>query len=306
MLTPILPEQPIWRRLYENFRDRFFPQKLAPLELTSRPVPVTDRMASNTNPWAVGTATLVNGGILALLLLMGVKAVVHNDPFSKPGASFHIDNFPLWATPRPDSHGGRGGGTNDLIDPNRGRLPKLDPEAIEKVQVPLLDHPKLEIDNSIAVPPDAKLPDNQTMLMIGVHDSTNVTVVSGGPGKNGGIGFGPGGDYGPGSGNSWGPDSGNGVYRPGEAGVSQPIPISTPEAEFSDEARRQKYEGVCLISVIIDAQGSPQSPRVVQRLGMGLDEKAVEAVMKYRFKPARKDGKPVAARIAVMVNFRLF
>jgi TonB family protein len=93
---------------------------------------------------------------------------------------------------------------------------------------------------------------------------------------------------------------------PGRGGVSQPIPIFTPEAEFSDEARRQKYEGVCMISVIIDAQGNPQSPRVVRRLGMGLDEKALAAVMKYRFKPARKDGRPVAVRISVMVNFRLF
>jgi periplasmic protein TonB len=63
---------------------------------------------------------------------------------------------------------------------------------------------------------------------------------------------------------------------------------------------------VCLISLIVDAQGNPQNPRVVQRLGMGLDEKALEAVLKYRFKPAKKDGKPVPVRISVMVNFRLF
>ena len=88
--------------------------------------------------------------------------------------------------------------------------------------------------------------------------------------------------------------------------MSQPIAIFTPEAEFSDEARRQKYQGVCLISLIIDTQGNPQNLRLVQHLGMGLDEKALEAVHKYRFKPARKDGKPVPVRISVMVNFRLF
>jgi TonB family protein len=236
---------------------------------------------------------------------MGVRAVVHSDPAARPDSSFHIDNFPLFSPLRADSHGGRGGGTNDVLDPIKGRLPKLDLNAIEKVQVPLLDHPKLELENSMVVPPDIKLPDN-AMPLIGVHNSTNVTVVSGGPGKNGGIGFGPDGSYGPGSGPGWGPDSGNRIYTPGAGGVSQPVPIVTPEAEFSDEARRQKYEGVCLISVIIDAQGNPQSPRVVRRLGMGLDEKALEAVMKYRFKPARKDGKPVAVRISVMVNFRLF
>jgi len=304
-LTPALTELPIWRGLYENIHDRFFAPQLPPLVLTSTPIPVADRMASNTNPWAVGTATLVNGGILALMLLMGVKAVVHSEPFPKSGPSFHIDNFPLFA-PSNSSHGGRGGGTNDPLDPNKGRLPKLDMNAVEKLQVPLLDHPKLALDNSIAVPPEVKLPDNPMMLMIGVHNSTNVTVVSGGPGSHGGIGFGPDGSYGPGSGPGWGPDSGSGVYQPGIGGVSQPVPISTPEAEFSDEARLQKYEGVCVISVIIDAQGNPQSPQVVRRLGMGLDENALEAVMKYRFKPARKDGTPVAVRISVMVNFRLF
>ena len=80
----------------------------------------------------------------------------------------------------------------------------------------------------------------------------------------------------------------------------------TPEAEFSDEARRNKYQGICVVFVIVDAHGYPRNPRVVQSLGMGLDEKALEAVQKYRFKPAMKDGKPVASMINVAVNFRLF
>ncbi|MGA9586359.1 MAG: hypothetical protein WBQ95_13580, partial [Terracidiphilus sp.] len=75
-LTTTFDERPIWAELIESFRDRFFPPKLPPLELTSRPIPVPDRMAANTNPWAVGTAMLVNGGILALLLLMSVRAVI--------------------------------------------------------------------------------------------------------------------------------------------------------------------------------------------------------------------------------------
>lgn len=300
-------EQPIWSGLYEGIHDRLFPPKLPPLELTSRPVPVPDRMATNTNPWAVGTATLINGGILAFVLLMGVRAVVFSDTVSKPNSKFHIDDSPLFAPPKlASSNGGQGGGPNDLIDPNKGRLPRLDMNAVEKVQVPPLDHPKLALENSIALPPDIKLPDNPTMPMIGFHSSANVTVISGGPGKNGGIGFGDNGGVGPGSGTGWGPGPGSGIYIPGVGGVSQPVPVFTPEAEFSDEARHQKYQGVCIISVIIDAQGNPQNPRVVQRLGMGLDEKAVDAVLRYRFKPAKKDGKPVPVRISVMVNFRLF
>src|SRR5579863_3110724 len=129
-LSPVLNEQHLWRGLYESIHDRLFPSRLPPLELTSTPVPVADRMASRTNPWAVGTATLVNGGILALLLLMGLRAVVHGDPAARPDSSFHIDNFPLFA-PSNSSHGGRGGGTNDPIDPNKGRMPKIDLNAIE-------------------------------------------------------------------------------------------------------------------------------------------------------------------------------
>jgi protein TonB len=130
-----------------------------------------------------------------------------------------------------------------------------------------------------------------------------------GEGTRGGMGIGSDGGLGPGHGNGVGPGMDHGIggeiYTPG-GGVSKPIPIFTPEAEFSDEARRQKYQGVCMISVIIDSHGIPQDPRVVQHLGMGLDEKALEAVSKYRFKPAMKGGRPVSVRIIVEVDFRLF
>jgi TonB family protein len=76
--------------------------------------------------------------------------------------------------------------------------------------------------------------------------------------------------------------------------------------KFSDEAQRAKYSGICILSLVVDKDGSPRDIRVVRRLGMGLDEKAIEAVNQYRFKPAMKDGEPVPVRITVEVNFRLF
>jgi len=89
--------------------------------------------------------------------------------------------------------------------------------------------------------------------------------------------------------------------------VSEPVPLFQPEAEFSDEARRQKFQGIVVVSLIVDAQGNPQNVHVVRTLGMGLDEKAVEAVRKYKFKPAMRDGKtPVAVPVQVEVNFRLY
>jgi TonB family protein len=61
-----------------------------------------------------------------------------------------------------------------------------------------------------------------------------------------------------------------------------------------------------VISLIVDAQGNPQHVRVVRQLGMGLDEKAVEAVKQYKFKPALMQGKPVPVEINIEVNFQLF
>jgi TonB family protein len=94
------------------------------------------------------------------------------------------------------------------------------------------------------------------------------------------------------------------LYRVG-GGVTAPVLVHQVEPEFSDEARRAKYQGTCLVSIIVDVNGIPQNPRVVQPLGMGLDEKALEAVKQYRFKPAMKDGKtPVPVMIKIQVNFR--
>lgn len=89
--------------------------------------------------------------------------------------------------------------------------------------------------------------------------------------------------------------------------VTAPVVIHAAVPQFSDEARKAKYQGFCVVSLMVDETGIPRNPRVVRPVGMGLDEKALEAVKQYRFKPAMKDGKtPVPAMITVLVNFRLY
>jgi TonB family protein len=84
-----------------------------------------------------------------------------------------------------------------------------------------------------------------------------------------------------------------------------PVPISTPEAKYTAEARMKQIQGVCLITLIVNAYGNPQNIRVVRSLGYGLDETAIEAVRSYRFKPAMKDGHPTAIPMTIEVRFRL-
>ena len=303
-------EKPLWTELYESIRDVFFPPKLPPLELTSTPIPVPDRMAVKPNPWAIGISTGINITLVVILLFFVGKKIIETVK-EKHLVATDIDVGEFTA-PKSNTAagGGGGGGDHSIVDPIKGKLPKIEKDPVVPPQVQTVDNPKLAMDAAIDVQKNIILPDNPMLPNIGMKNSANVRLDSNGSGSGGGMGSGSGGGLGSGSGNGYGPGSGGntggGLYHVGGS-ISAPIALNSVEAEFSDEARRAKYQGVCLISVIVDAQGNPQNPRVVRALGMGLDEKALEAVRKYKFKPAMKDGRtPVPVMITVEVNFRLY
>jgi TonB family protein len=303
-------EKPIWVELWESIRDVFFPVRLPPLELTSTPIPVPDRMKVKPNPWAIGTSIGVNGAIAVILLFFVGRAVIDAVKPKEISTNIDVGAYTPKGPKGDQAHGGGGGGNHDIVDPLKGKLPKLEKNPQVPPMVPVVDKPKLALESAINVQPDIKLPDNPTLPTIGVTNSANVQLASNGSGSGGGMGSGSGGGLGSGNGNGYGPgqggNTGGGLYHIG-GGVSAPVPLNSVEAEFSDEARRAKYQGVCLISLIVDTQGNPQNPRVIRALGMGLDEKALEAVRKYKFKPAMKDGRtPVPVMITVEVNFRLY
>jgi TonB family protein len=94
------------------------------------------------------------------------------------------------------------------------------------------------------------------------------------------------------------------VYRVGN-GVSAPAVLRKVEADYSEDARRQRLQGVVVVQFVIDEQGVPENLKVTRSLDAGLDQKAVEAVAKWRFSPAMKDGKAVPVIVSVEVNFHL-
>jgi TonB family protein len=266
--------------------------------------------AMHTNPWAVGTSAFLNGAVVSVLLWMAIHSVPGSSRIPGQPQAVDLSDLAVSARLALQGGGGGGGGARDVIDPIMGRTPLTSKTPLAPPQIPLADHPLIAIEPAIAVPPDIRLPDNPSLPNIGVHTSTNVQLDSNGPGSYAGIGTGSHGGDGPGSGPGYGPgfDGGTngGPYLPGVGGMTAPLPLFTPEAEFSDEARRNKYQGAVMISIIVDSHGAPQSPRVIRSLGMGLDEKAIEAVQRYRFKPGMKNGHPVPVRITVEVNFRLY
>jgi len=302
-------EKPIWVGLWQSVHDLFFPVKLPPLELTSKPIPVPDRMAVKANPWAIGISSTVNLTILLLVLFFVGRKIVEA---VKPGLLATNIDVSAWKGPQKDkmAGGGGGGGDRSMIEANKGKLPQRTKDPITPVQPQVIEHPKLPEPPAINVQANLQLPDNPNMPMIGMHESANVQMASAGTGNGAGMGTGSGGGLGSGQGNGYGPgyggNAGGGLYQIG-GGISAPVVIHSVEAEFSDEARRAKYQGVCMVSLIVDTQGNPQNIRVVRTLGMGLDEKAVEAIRQYKFKPAMKDGKtPVPVMITIEVDFRLY
>jgi protein TonB len=84
------------------------------------------------------------------------------------------------------------------------------------------------------------------------------------------------------------------------------VVLSAVDPEYSDEARRSKYTGIVVVALVVDPSGMPQRVHVVRHLGMGLDEKAIEAVRQYRFKPAEYQGRPVPVEVNIEVNFQIY
>jgi TonB family protein len=303
-------EEPVWKTLGSSIQDLFFPTKLPPLELTSTPIAVADPMAVKRSPLSSGVAFLTHVIIIALILLFtyyGWKTRA----IQKKTVATNVDIkpfIPMTMKMNQSMGGGGGGGAHELVEASKGHLPKESKTQIVPPQIIRNDHPKLAVEPTIVMPQEVKLPD-ANMPNIGVPQSPQIALASQGGGSGSGFGSGRGGGIGSGNGNGVGPGEGGGygggLMHPG-GGVSAPQVIYSVDPEFSDEARRAKYQGICVVSVIVDAQGSPQRVHVIRPLGMGLDEKAVEAVKQYKFKPAYYQGHPVAVEVNIEVNFRIY
>ena len=88
-------------------------------------------------------------------------------------------------------------------------------------------------------------------------------------------------------------------------GASAPVPIYKPEPQYTKQALKAKLQGNVMLAVVVDVDGKAKNIQVVRSLGMGLDEKAVEVVATWRFKPGFKDGVPVPVKANIDVRFRM-
>lgn len=312
LITDALYEEPLYKHLFREIDEFFFPKKLPPLKLESKPEPVKDLWGfydykRNGVLGSTGVHILLIG-VIALSYVVFRHAVTVAPTTKVTVALVDPDDIPALKPAKTQVGGGGGGGDRDVLQATKGKLPKLSMQQITPpVVVVRNEHPKLVAEPTIIVPPQVQLASNN-MPNYG-DPMSHATLPSNGTGSGSGIGSGAGGGVGSGSGPGFGPGegggTGGGVFRMG-SGATPPRAIYSPEPEFSEEARKAKYQGVCTLGVIVDAQGHPTNIRVLNSLGMGLDEKAIQAVKTWRFEPAMKDGHAVRFEIAVEVDFHLY
>jgi periplasmic protein TonB len=245
---------------------------------------------------------------LIVILTSGTYVVTHRQQLRTQFVGIISEVSPYVLPPAPTrAGGGGGGGDRDKLEASKGVLPKFSREQFTPPMVIIRNEsPKLPVEPTVIVPPEIQMPHTG---QLGDPLSNILGPPSNGTGSGGGIGSGSGGGVGsgrgPGVGPGFGGGIGGGVYRVG-GGVSAPRVIYAPDPDFSEEARKAKFQGTVVLWVVVGPDGRTHDIRVQRSLGMGLDEKAIEAIQRWRFEPGRKDGTAVAVQVNVEVNFRLY
>jgi len=214
---------------------------------------------------------------------------------------------------QPGPGGGGGGGGNKMKEPPR----QAEQPGKDKITVPVQKPPDLEQPKK---PKDEPNPFEQ--LMIPVKDMASAAntapgILDPGPpsesrgtGTAGGAGTGTGTGIGPGTGSGFGPGSGGGtgggVYQPGN-GVSPPVPIVVPKPQYTADAMRARIQGTVWVECVVQTNGQCSDTHVVRSLDQtfGLDQEAVKAAGKFRFRPGMLKGEPVAVLVTIELSFTL-
>jgi len=91
-------------------------------------------------------------------------------------------------------------------------------------------------------------------------------------------------------------------------GITPPLAVFMPDPDYPESVRtgKHKIQGACVLGITVDKEGLVRNVHVTRSLDKRLDQNAIDAVKRWKFKPAMKDGKPVAVLTSVEVAFRLY
>ena len=257
-----------------------------------------DRMVVKRDPVSATISIVINIAIVALILYVAGRKVGIIAPPKAAMINLVDPPPPPPKLPPKLITAGGGGGQKGPTPVTKGNPPVFKPEALNPPKAPV-DNAKLTPPVTVDADPNIKMAKSD-VPNFGMPNSPLVGM-SMGNGKGSGLGSGNGNGIGAGTGGNMG----GGLRRIG-GGVSAPVILYQPEPEFSEEARKAKVAGNVLVYIQVDTTGRPTHIRILRGIGLGLDEKALEAVRQYKFKPAMENGHPVAVEMNVEVNFQIF
>jgi len=275
-----------------------------------------------------GVISIILYGLVGFVLAVAVVIPKHHDVEDVREAvvvNTDMTPIPIKENKTPDNReggGGGGGGRNDPRPPSPGGLPAMTRRQLVPPELGFIK-PVAPADQDFSFVPSIEGPVEMAYdpkIPIGdITQPPGPPTTSYGPGSGGGIGTGRGTGIGSGvgSGAGWGEGSGLGRGR-GDgigdgvgpyvsgAGTEPPKPLVMPNPNYTEDARKARIEGVVLLEVVIRANGTVDSFRVVKGLGYGLDESAINTVSsKWRFQPATKNKVPYDVKATIEVRFRL-
>jgi TonB family protein len=258
-----------------------------------------DHYSHQVRPANFYLSFLLHGaGIAALLLLKHAIATspdIRLPPRGLVETPIHFSLLQPWL-----GTAGGCGSSPDRAPASSGPLPKASDIQFTPPEVLIRNQdPALPIPPTIVAPP-LPLSQNDTLGDL----SSVLTVPSSGVRPGTGIGNSQSGSGGIGDRGGRFPSFGPGAGGPG--GISTPRLVYKVDPEFTDEARHAHYQGVVIVEAEIGADGLVHHARAAHPVGMGLDQKALDAVQQWHFEPARINGKPVATQVSIEVSFRLF
>lgn len=276
----------------ERLRDALFGPKLkVPKGAQAREIWTKDEDFGRTQAISMGVHGL-------LLLLLFVPIFFKTTTVAKPKNDGPITLIEPWLPPGANKAQG-GGGQRSQVPAEKGRLPRFARQQIAAPTAIKDLRPKFPAEATL-LGPDLKLPSPTAGMgdpLAALNDGSL------GMGQGSGIGDGSGAGYGSGSGGGYG----GGVYNAGRNGVGIPVCYYQPDPQYSEEARKAKYQGIVVLQGIVTLEGRITNLSIVKGPGMGLEENAIAAVKTWRCKPANgPNGKPVPVLVPIEVTFRLF
>jgi hypothetical protein len=250
-------------------------------ETTATPVEVEELWSRQSH----GAAGMLSLGVHALLiagLVIPSFLILRTPPLTATNVLLQNVQLIMPSLPKIEkkSGGGGGGGMKTPTPPSKGQLPR---GADKQIVPPMVEAknlaPDLAVETTVIAPQLANL---VPLPNIAFGDPNGVIgPPSAGPGSGGGIGTGRGTGIGSGTGAGVGPGEGGGIgggaFSVG-GGVSEPVPITMGQPEYSDDGRKARIQGTVVLSIIVNADGTVKFENVTRSLGYGLDQKAIEAV----------------------------